>query len=138
VEEMVLTVDEKRYGRLLAKALPAVIRSEEENEKTLLKIEALMDKGNSRSPEEDRLLELLTRLAADFEAANYDFGAAARPNEVLAFLLEKRGMKQVDLLPVLNCSKGALSDMLDGRREIARGTARKLAEFFRLPVDLFI
>jgi hypothetical protein len=43
---MVLTPDEKRYGRLLAKALPAVIRSEEENEKTLLQIEGLMDKGD--------------------------------------------------------------------------------------------
>jgi HTH-type transcriptional regulator / antitoxin HigA len=114
-----------------------VIRSEEENEKTLLQIEALMDKGDGRSPEEDRLLELLARLSADFEAANYDFGTS-RPNEVLAFLLEKRGMKQIDLLPVLGCSKGALSDMLAGRREIARGTARKLADFFRLPVDLFI
>ncbi len=134
---MVLTLDEKRYGRLLAKALPAVIRTDEENEKTLLQIEALMDKGDGRSPEEDRLLELLARLAADFEATNYDFGAS-KPNEVVAFLLEKRGMKQVDLLPVLGCSKGGLSDMLAGRREIARGTARKLAEFFGLPVDLFI
>jgi antitoxin component HigA of HigAB toxin-antitoxin module len=134
---MVLTIDEKLYGRLLAKALPAVIRNEEENEKTLLRIEALMDKGYNRNPEEDRLLELLARLAADFEAANYDFGAS-KPNEVLSFLLDKRGLKQVDLLPVLGCSKGGLSDMLSGRREIARGTAKKLAEFFRLPVDLFI
>ena len=84
---MVLTVDEKRYGRLLAKALPVVIRTEEENERTLLQIEALMDKGDGRNPEEDRLLELLTRLSADFEASNYDFGAS-KPNEVLAFLLE--------------------------------------------------
>jgi HTH-type transcriptional regulator/antitoxin HigA len=112
-------------------------RTEEENEKNLVRIEALMDKGDGRSPEEDRLLELLTRLSADFEAANYDFGASG-PNEVLAFLLEKRGMRQVDLLPVLGCSKGALSDMLTGRRQIARGPARKLAEFFRLPLDLFI
>ena len=134
---MVLTVDEKRYGRLLAKALPAVIRTEEENERALLQIEALMDKGDGRSPEEDRLLELLARLAADFEAANYDFGRS-KPNEILAFLLEKRGLRQVDLLPMLGCSKGALSDMLTGRREISRGNAKKLAEFFRLPADLFI
>jgi HTH-type transcriptional regulator/antitoxin HigA len=134
---MVLTVDEKRYGRLLAKALPVMIRTEAENEKTLLQIEILMDKGDGRSPEEDRLLELLTRLSSDFEAANYDFGAS-KPNEVLAFLLEKRGMKQVDLLQMLGCSRGALSDILTGRRQIARGPARKLAEFFRLPLDLFI
>jgi antitoxin component HigA of HigAB toxin-antitoxin module len=47
-------------------------------------------------------------------------------------------MRPVDLLPVLGCSNGALSDMLKGRREIARGTAGKLADSFRLPVDLFI
>jgi len=134
---MVLTIDEKRYGRLLAKALPAVIRTDDENERTLAQIERLMDKGGSRSPEEDRLLELLSRLAADFEASAYDFGAA-KPNEVLAYLLDSRGMKQVDLLPVLECSKSGLSDMLTGRREIARGTAKKLATFFRLPVDVFL
>ena len=106
---MVLTIDEKRYGRLLAKAQPAVIRTDEENERILERIEDLMDKGEDRSPEEDRLLELLARLADDFESANYDFGAS-RPNEVLALLLEKRGMKQVELLPVLGCSKSALSD----------------------------
>ncbi len=134
---MVLTVDEKRYGRLLAKALPAIIRTEEENERTLGQIEALMDKGADRTPEEDRLLELLARLSADFEAVNYDFGKA-KPNEVLATLLEQRGMRQIDLQPILGCSKGALSDMISGRREIARGPAKKLAEFFRLPLDLFI
>ncbi len=137
MEKLVLTVDEKRYGRLLAKALPAVIRTEQENERTLRQIEALMDKGDDRTPEEDRLLELLARLAADFEAANYDLGES-KPNEVLAYLMEQRGMKQVDLLPVLGCSKGAVSDMLSGRREITRANARKLAEFFRLPVELFI
>ena len=120
---MVLTVDEKRYGRLLAKALPAVIRNGEENERTLSLIESMMDKGDNRTPEEDRLLKLLARLAADFEAENYDFGES-KPNEVMAFLLESRGMRQVDLLPVLGCSNGALSDMI--------------TVFFRLPADLFI
>lgn len=134
---MVLTIDERRYGRLLAKALPAVIRTEEENEKNLCQIEALMDRGDNRTPEEDRLLELLARLSADFEAEHYDPGES-KPNEVLGYLLEKRGMKQIDLLPVLGCSKGTVSDILSGRREISRGNARKLAEFFRLPVDLFV
>lgn len=137
MDRMAPTIDEKRYGRLLAKALPAVIRTEEENEKTLIRIAALMDKGGNRSPEEDRLLDLLARLAADFETAKHEFGAS-KPHEVLSFLLDKRGMNQVDLLPVLGCSEGALSDILSGRREIARSTATKLAEFFRLPIDLFI
>jgi hypothetical protein len=51
-----------------------MIRSEEENEETLLQIQALIDKGDGRSPEEVRSLERLAMLAADFEAAHYDFG----------------------------------------------------------------
>jgi HTH-type transcriptional regulator/antitoxin HigA len=86
---------------------------------------------------EDRLLELLAKLAEDFESTHYDLGQST-PREVLAFLIEQRGMKQTDLLPVIECSKGALSDMLAGRREISRMTARKLAEYFHVPADLFI
>ena len=125
-----LVVDEKRYGRLLAKALPAVIRTEAENERALVYIEALMDKGAERAPEEDRLLNLLAKLVEDFEASNYDLGES-KPNEVLVYLMKKRGMRQVDLLPVLGCSKGAMSDIVSGRREISRAKAKKLSEFFR-------
>ena len=125
-----LVVDEKRYGRLLAKALPAVIRTEAENERALVHIEALMDKGAERAPEEDRLLNLLAKLVEDFEASNYDLGES-KPNEVLVYLMKKRGMRQVDLLPVLGCSKGAMSDIVSGRREISRAKAKKLSEFFR-------
>ena len=32
-------VDEKKYGRLLARALPAVIEAEEENERLLAEVE---------------------------------------------------------------------------------------------------
>ena len=137
MEEMVLTIDQKRYGKLLAKTLPAVIRTEQENERNLQHIEQLMDKGERRASEEDRLLELLAKLSEDFESTHYDFGDS-EPRAVLAMLLEKRDMKQSELLPVLGCSKGALSDMLAGRREISRVSARKLAEYFRLPADLFI
>lgn len=134
---MVLTLDEKRYGRLLAKTLPAIIGTEEENEHTLGQIEVLMDKGEKRSPEESRLLDLLVRLVSDFEATNYDLGETT-PEKALAYLIEQRGLKQADLLPVLGCSKGALSDMLSGRRGITTAAARKLADFFRVSVDLFV
>ena len=39
------TIDEKRYARLLAKAAPRVIRTEEENERALAIVESLMERG---------------------------------------------------------------------------------------------
>ena len=61
-------LDLKRYGRLLARAVPKVIKTEEENERALAVVESLMEKGErTMTPEEDALLELLTELIHDFE-----------------------------------------------------------------------
>ena len=133
----IAAINVQRYGRLLAKAAPAVIKTEAENERMLEKIEALMDKGERRSPEEDALLELMAKLVADFEAAAYSVGEST-PGELLAFMMEKRGLRQTDLLPVLGCSKSFMSEMVSGRREISKANAKKLAAFFNKPVDMFI
>ncbi len=130
-------IDERRYGRLLAKAVPAVIQTAAENERMLEKIEALMDKGVNRSPEETRLLELMAKLVEDFEAKNCIIDAPT-PGRLLAYMIEQRGLKQVDLLPILGCSKSFMSEMVSGRREISKANAKKLAAFFGKPVDLFI
>ena len=48
------TVDLKRYGRLLAKAAPRVIATEDEHERALAIVETLLEKGErNMSPEED-------------------------------------------------------------------------------------
>jgi hypothetical protein len=39
MKNSVLGVDPKRYGRLLARKLPAVIRTEEENERLIAELE---------------------------------------------------------------------------------------------------
>ena len=58
-----IDLDTKRYGRLLANALPTVIKSEDENTRMLAIIEDLMAKGERNlTPEEDALLELLVDL----------------------------------------------------------------------------
>jgi hypothetical protein len=50
------SMDLKRYGRLLAKAVPRVIATEEENERAIEIVESLMEKGEGKmSPEEDAL-----------------------------------------------------------------------------------
>ena len=65
-------LDTKRYGQLLAKTVPAVIKSEQENARTLSIIEDLMAKGEKAlTPEEDALLELLLDLVHTFETKHY-------------------------------------------------------------------
>jgi HTH-type transcriptional regulator/antitoxin HigA len=132
------TIDVKRYGRLLAKAVPCVITTEAEHERALSVVEALMEKGERHmTPEQDALLDLLTNLIRDYEATAYPPRAKSKPAELVAFLLEQRALKPSDLWPVIG-SKGRVSEILSGKRSISKDQAKKLAEFFRVRADLFI
>ena len=131
-------IDLKRYGRLLAKAAPRVIATEEENGRAIAIVESLVQKGErSMTPEEDALLDLLTNLIRDYEAIAYPRREESSPHEMVAFLLEQRGLAPKDLWPVIG-SKGRVSEILAGRRSISKEQAKKLAEFFQVRADLFI
>lgn len=129
-------INPRKYGRLLARTLPAVIETEEENERFLAEVEKLIDKGDRRSPEEDKLLELMTTLIEDFEEKHYPIPDAA-PHEVLQELMRARGLRQRDLLGIFG-SDGVASEVVNGKRNISRNQAKALAEFFHVSVDLFI
>src|SRR5260370_40470291 len=52
MKNSVLEVDSKRYGRLLARKLPAVIRTGEENERLIAELEQLDRRYGELTPEE--------------------------------------------------------------------------------------
>ena len=67
------TIDAKRYGKLLAAYLPAVIETEEENELMLERVSSLLNKGNAKlNQEEKKLLALMVHLIEDFESRHYE------------------------------------------------------------------
>ncbi len=132
-----IDLDTKRYGRLLARALPTVIKSEDENNRMLAIIENLMAKGeHNLTPEEDALLELLVDLVHDYEE-KHDSLPPNRPHKMVAFLLEQRGLKPSDLWPLLG-SKGRVSEILSWKRAISKAQAKRLAAFFHVGVSLFL
>jgi HTH-type transcriptional regulator/antitoxin HigA len=131
-----LIIDNHKYARVLAKALPRIITSEKEHERTLAEVEKLMDKGDGRSAEEDAALDLMARLVQDFED-QHDSLPDVSPNEMLLYLMEQRGIKQIDLIPIFK-SSGYVSDVVNGKRAISRAHARDLAAFFSVPADLFV
>jgi HTH-type transcriptional regulator / antitoxin HigA len=116
--------------------MPVIVETEEENERMLGLIERLMDKGESLSPEEEKMLKLLVRLVEDFEERFYHPKKSA-PLEVLHHLVESRDLKQTDLLSVFG-SKGVASEVLNGKRGISKTQARALATYFNVSADLFI
>lgn len=116
--------------------MPVVIETEEENERMLTTAEKLMKKGENLSAEEEKLLKLLARLIEDFEQRYYR-PREAEPLEVLHHLMEARDIKQSQLWEVFG-SKGIASEVLNGKRGISKTHARALANYFHVPVDLFI
>ena len=132
------TIDAKRYARLLAKAAPRVIKTEQENDRALAMVESLMEKGErNMTPEESELLDLLTNLIRDYEAKVRPPRGKTKPHEMVAFLLEQRGLAPKDLWHVVG-SKSRVSEILAGKRSMTKEQAKKLAEFFHVGVGLFI
>ena len=80
-----LTIDAKRYGRLLASTTPKVIETEREYEGSLKKIEKLMDQDANRIPEESVLLGLLVSLVQSYEEQRYAIHKPS-PVELLRYL----------------------------------------------------
>ena len=134
---MGLKLHRTRYSSLLAEVAPMVPRTEKENERLLAEIEKLMAKGEKNlSPEEDALLELLTQLVETFEKRVYP-RAKTSPAELVAFLLEQRGLSPSDLWSVVG-SKGRVSELLSGRREVSKDQAKRLGAFFHISPAAFI
>jgi len=128
-------IRDSAYAELLAKALPRPIRSNAEHARVTQTLLAL-DEREDLSPEEEALAEVLTLLIEDYEEKVHPLPSVS-PNESLNSLMEERGLKHKDIWPVLG-NKGVATEVLSGRRSISKAQAKRLAEFFRVPIDLFI
>ena len=136
MKSSVLEVDPKRYGRLLARKLPAVIRTEEENERLIAELEQMDKRHGELAPEEREYSELLTVLIEAFEDANYSLEGST-PDSRLRSLMEEHGLRQRDLLDVFG-SRGTASEVVSGKRAISKAQAKRLAQWFHVPADLFL
>ncbi len=109
----------------------------QKNARTLSIIEDLMVRGeHTLTTEEDALLELLLDLVHAFEEKHYPL-PAGKPHEMVASLLEQRGLTPAALWLIIG-SKGRASEVLSGKRAISKEQARKLAAYFHVGVQLFI
>jgi HTH-type transcriptional regulator/antitoxin HigA len=130
-------IDDRKYARLVSRARPVRITSEADYQRMLAEVERLMDKDeDTLSPEESTLLGLLATLIEHYEKEHYPI-AQATPQEMLHHLMEARDLRAKDLWSLFG-SKGVASEVLNGKRAISKGQAKKLAEFFHVSPALFI
>ena len=136
---MALTaISPAKYGKLLAKTRPKVIENRKEFDHYVAMMEALdgrVESGAGLSPEEEALRVLLEKLVQDYDDKIELPALPAR--KMIRFLMEQRGLRQADLLPVFG-SRSIVSDVINGKREPSKAHIRKLTEFFHVPADVFL
>lgn len=126
---------DREYAELLVSVKPKVIETEAENEFYLAEVTKLMRLGEAISPAQSQLLRLLVSLIESFEEQHYQIKSAT-PLDILTELVQDRGLKQKDLLPVFG-SQGVASEVLNGKRGISKAQAKALGEFFKVSSSIF-
>lgn len=81
-------------------------------------------------------LELLIVLIKDYDERHYAL-PTPDPIEIIKLKMVERGLKAKDLEQVIG-SKGHVSAILSGKRELTLKMARKLRAFFNLPAEVFL
>jgi len=124
------------YAELLKETFPGVIKSRKEHKRMIELVNNLMDK-ESLSPDEEKLLELLAVLIENYEKEAFPVTTEITPLSMLRFLMESNDLKQTDLVDVFG-SSGRVSQVVNGKRDISKGQAKRLAERFNVSPALFI
>lgn len=111
-----------------------VLKTEEDYEKALNRAMEIFH-ADSNTPEDDELGVLLL-LIKDYEDVHF-----LLPEidilEVIKLKMEENGLKNKDLESIIG-SKGHVSSVLSGKREITLKMAKRLKDYFKLPAELFL
>lgn len=87
------------------------------------------------TPEGDEL-DLLVVLVKDYDDKHYQL-PELDALEVIKYKMQEMGLKAKDLEPIIG-SKGHVSAILSGKREITLKMAQKLKNYFSIPAEVFL
>ena len=110
-----------------------VIKTEASYQRAIKRTIAIFQAKEGTSEAEE--LALLLLLVKDYEDKHIHV-PEVNPIEVIKLKMEERGMKAKDLEPIIG-SKGHVSSILSGRREITLKIAQRLRDYFQLPAEIF-
>ncbi len=123
------------YGELLTSIQPSVIKTKKE----YLRVEKIFNAlfGKERSPDEDRLFDLLATLMETYENEILPPIESTSPIDILKHFMTDRNLKQKDLISVFR-TESVVSEVLNGKRSISIEYAKGLATFFNVSPSVFL
>lgn len=111
-----------------------VIKTEAQYQKAIKRTMAIFH-AEEKTPEADELALLLV-LVKDYEDKHIQL-PELDPLDVIKLKMEEQGLRPKDLEGIIG-SKGHVSSVLSGRREITLKMAQKLRNYFQLPAEIFL
>ena len=125
------------YESLLLDYLPRPVRTQREYEQACRQIAKLMSGGRELPQAESELLEILSLLVAQYESTEHSIRDAS-PAEMLAFLIDARGVSNAAVAREAGIPRSVITDILAGRRNISTANVAKLAKYFHVSPAVFI
>ncbi|MFT4093728.1 MAG: helix-turn-helix domain-containing protein [Niabella sp.] len=111
-----------------------VIKTENQHHKAVKRAMEIFH-AEPGTPEDDELGVLLVLIK------DYEDRTIIMPQldvlEVIKNKMQEQGLKNKDIEPIIG-SKGHVSSILSGRREITLKMAQRLKDYFNLPAELFL
>lgn len=130
-----MTFNQEEYIRLFSEIVIKPIESEEQLDKYVKLVEPYIFKKD-KTLEEVAIYNLLSILIVEYEREHYS-EPELEPLELLKGFMELHNLKQKDLVGILG-SKGVVSEVFNGKREISKAQAKKLGEHFGISYKDFL
>ena len=111
-----------------------VIKKEADYKKAIKRVLEIFHTKEGMTEAEE--LSLLLVLVKDYEDKHIEL-PEVNPIEFIKLKMEEKGMKAKDLEAIIG-SKGHVSSILSGRREITLKMAQRLKDYFKLPATVFL
>lgn len=111
-----------------------VIKTESQYKKMLKRSMEIFQVAPGTSEADE--LDLLLVLIKDYEDKHIVM-PELDPIDAIKLKMEERGLKAKDLEPLIG-TKGHVSSILSGRRELTLKMAQKLKDYLQLPSDVFM
>lgn len=127
----------KRMPSILDFTKPHVLRDEAEYHAAVMEIDSLLDQDVGAGTEGFDRLEFLSVLVEAYEDEHEPALPEGRPQAVVDFMLEQKGMTRAELANPMG-GRSRVSDFFNGKRDLSKGQIETLRELLGIPADLLL
>jgi HTH-type transcriptional regulator/antitoxin HigA len=124
-------------AELLDFTKPHVLRNEAEYTAAVAEIDRLLDTDPPPHSEAYERLEFLSVLVQAYEDAHFPLEQLTTPQDVVAFMLEQKGLSRDDLAQWLG-GEGPVLAFLEGTSNLSLPQIERLREQLGIPADLLL